>query len=61
MRLKLITAGSLIALFSLTAPRSAAAQSGLDACGNIWIEPQVSCEVEPPGLTCEAEVHAPRL
>lgn len=37
----------------LTFGHSAQAQSGLDACGNIWIEANAECEVEPPGVDCE--------
>ncbi len=54
MQLKVISTGIVVALFSLAAVQPAEAQSGLDACGNIWIEAQPNCEVEPPGIECTA-------
>ena len=35
-------------------PRSASAQDGLAACGNIHVEAQAQCEVVPPSVDCES-------
>ncbi|MGD8859216.1 MAG: hypothetical protein PVI30_04340 [Myxococcales bacterium] len=48
-RLPLSSAALLVAL--LSAPRPAAA--GLDACGDIHVQAEATCELVPPGVECE--------
>lgn len=49
----LLTSSSLAVLFALGATRPAHA-TGLAACGNINVEANAQCEVEPPSVSCEA-------
>lgn len=48
-------AGLLALLAASGQPVLAAAQSGLEACGNISVGLQANCEVQPPGLDCETK------
>lgn len=42
-----------VAAVVLLPERSASAQDGLEACGNIAVEYRAECNVEPPGVQCE--------
>src|SRR5689334_4542100 len=42
-------------MVALAATAHAATGSGLDACGNVYVEARADCVVVPPGAQCEAE------
>lgn len=51
--LALLSALSLVAISTVSAPRARA--QGLESCGNIRVEAEAQCEVIPPGVQCEAQ------
>ena len=46
--------GAIATLILASWSQPAKAQSGLEACGNIHVEAQASCEVIPPSVDCES-------
>lgn len=56
LRRIIVRCASLVVLLAAGAmPGRAAAQSGLEACGNISLALQADCALEPPGLDCETQ------